>query len=254
MNKIFKMDLHRMLHSKSFYVTIVFLIAMAVGQLIGGMNTTLDGLMGAVSAADGGADFMSSAMGAGVIYILLSIILAIFVCGDYSGGFAKSIFSVHADPKEYIGGKLLSMGVTSAFMLVLYTVICAIALPLFGHAVALTGGIFGLLVFLIEKWLLSIALCAVILLVALFTRNMAWSILAGFLVSTGGLTMGAAMLAEMLHMPWIETAFSFTISSTARLCSMTFEPVMFIRILLTCIGWVAAACAASALTIRKKDI
>lgn len=63
-------------------------------------------------------------MGAGVIYILISIIIAIFVCGDYAGGFAKNLFAVHADPKEYVGGKMLAMAVVSALMLVLYGYCC----------------------------------------------------------------------------------------------------------------------------------
>ena len=254
MNKIFKMDMHRMLHSVSFYICIAFLIAMAFGQLIGGMSTTLDGMLGAAAMGDGGADFMSSAMGGGVIYILLSVLLSIFVCGDYSGGFAKNIFTVHADPADYIGGKLLSMGGVSAFMLVFYTVLSTVSLPLFGYSLTLTGGILGLAVFLLEKWLLSLALCSVILLVALFTRNMAWSVIAGFLVATGGLTMGASMLAEMLHMPWIETAFSFTISGTAQLCSMVFSPAALIHIVLTGAAWTVVSWIASTCVIRNKDI
>ena len=254
MNKIFKMDLHRMLHSVSFYVAIIFLIAMAVGQILGGMSTTLDGLMGAVKTGDAGADFMTTAMGAGVIYILLSIILSIFVCGDYSNGFAKNIFAVHADPKDYVCGKMLSMGVVSAFLLVLYTVISVIALPMLGCSVTLSGGIFGLIVFLVEKWLVSLALCAVVLFVALFTRNMAWSMFAGFVIATGGLSMGASLFAQMVHMEWIESIFSVLISSASKACTMSFSPLVFLRVLIISAVWIALTYIASTRTLKKKDI
>lgn len=147
MNNIFKMDMHRLLHSKVLYVSIAFLLAMAIGQIMGGMSTTMDSLMGVAATGDAGTDFMSSAMGAGVIYILISIIIAIFVCGDYAGGFAKNLFAVHADPKDYVGGKMLSMAVVSAFMLALYTIVCLIALPILGYGVSLSGAFWGWLYF-----------------------------------------------------------------------------------------------------------
>lgn len=254
MNKIFKMDLHRLLHSKVFYVSIVFLIVMAVGQILGGMSTTLDGLMGAAGIGDAGEDFMAAAMGAGVIYILLSIVIAIFVCGDYSSGYAKNIFAVHSDPKDYIGGKMMSMAATSGFMLVLYTVVCIIALAVLGYDVTLTGGILGLIVFIIEKWLVSCALTSAVLLVSFFTRNMAWTMLAGFLIATGGLTMGISLFAQAFGLGWIETIFSVLISGAAKLCTMTFDPIVFLRVILTCAVWVGVTCTVSRGVIKKRDI
>lgn len=61
-------------------------------------------MMGAAGTGDAGEDFMATAMGAGIIHILLNIVIAVFVCGDYSSGYAKNIFAVHSDPKDYIGG------------------------------------------------------------------------------------------------------------------------------------------------------
>lgn len=122
-------------------------------------------------------------------------IVAIFVCGDYAGGFAKNIFVVHADPKDYVGGKMLSMAVISGLMLALYTIICLIALPILGYDVALSGGVLGVVVFLFEKWRVGCALSAVVLLVSFFTRNMAWTMFVEFLIATGGLTMGISLFA-----------------------------------------------------------
>lgn len=254
MNKIFRMDLHRLLHSRVFYVSIAFLIAMAVGQVMGGMSTTFDGLMGVATTGNPEEDFMSSAMGAGVIYILLSIIIALFVCGDYSGGYAKNIFAVHSNPKDYIGGKMMSMAMASGFLLVLYTIVSMLTLAISGYAVTLTGGILGLIFFLIEKWLVSCALAAVVLLVAFFTRNIAWSLTAGFLIATGGLTMGVALFAEAFNLGWIEDVFSVTVSGAAKICTMTFDPIIFLRVLLTSAVWGGAACFLGRKVLLTKDI
>lgn len=254
MNNIFKMDMHRLLHSKVLYVSIAFLLAMAIGQIIGGMSTTMDSLMGVAVTGDAGTDFMSSAMGAGVIYILISIIIAIFVCGDYAGGFAKNLFAVHADPKDYVGGKMLSMAVVSAFMLALYTIICLIAPPILGYGVSLSSGVLGLVVFLLEKWMVGCALSAVVLLVSFFTRNMAWTMFVGFLIATGGLTMGISLFAQAFGMEWIETVFSVLISGAAKLCSMQFDSIILLRVLITCGAWTIAAYVCGKKVLLKKDI
>lgn len=254
MNNIFKMDMHRLLHSKVFYVSIAFLLAMAVGQIMGGMSTTMDALMGVALTGDAGTDFMSSVMGAGVIYILISIIIAIFVCGDYAGGFAKNLFAVHADPKEYVGGKMLSMAVVSALMLVLYAIICLIALPVLGYDVVLSGGVLGLIVFLLEKWMVGCAMSAVVLLVSFFTRNMAWTMFVGFLIATGGLTMGISLFAQAFGLEWIETVFSVLISGAAKLCSMQFDSIILLRVLVTCGVWTVAAYMCGKQVLLKKDI
>ena len=259
MNKIFKMDIHRQLRSPVLYVSIIFITIMAVAVVMSGMSTSIDGLLGVVGSsggmgADEGADFMASAMGVGVIFILISIVLTLFVCKDYSGGFAKNIFTTHSNPWNYIGGKMMSMAVLSGFLLVLYTIESIVSLVIFGGSLALTGGILGLIVFLIEKWLLSLALSAVILLVVLFTRNIALGVLAGFLIATGGLSMGAALFGQMLGIGWLSTIFSVTISGTSQLCTLSFDPLTFIRVLITSVAWIGIGCFLSRRVLLKKDI
>lgn len=235
---IFRMDIHRLLHSPVFYVSIGFITIMALALVMSGMSTTLDSLLGAAGAAsslgaDEGAAFMTSALGTGVIFILVSIILTLFVCKDYSGGFAKNIFTVHANPVEYITGKLMLVAAVSGFLMILYVLESVLSLAILGGGVVLSGGIGGLLTYLLEKWILSIALCSVILLVSLFTRNIAWGVIAGFLISTGGLSMGAVLFGQMLGINGISTITSFTISGASHLASLTFDPMTFLQITLS---------------------
>lgn len=254
MIKIFKMDMHRLLHSKVFYVSIAFITVMAFSMVISGMSTSLEGLMGVTGASMTGDDFMNASMGTGVIFILLSIILSIFVCGDYSGGYAKNIFSSHSNPWDYIGGKMLSMAAASGFLIALYTIEAILSLAILGNGVVLTGGVIGLVFFILQKWLLSCALCAVVLLVALFTRNLAWSMTAGFLIATGGLTMGIALFAGAFGLDWMVNVFSVTISGSSQICTLTFNGLTFIRVLLASVGWTVAASTLSRKVLLTKDI
>jgi len=275
MLNIFKMDMHRLKHSKIFYVAIIFITIMAVALVMSGMSTTMEGLLGVVdpnaaapsfvipegsgmaaaeSAGAGGDAFMTGMMGAGVVFILLSIILSVFVCGDYSGGFANNIFTAHSNPWDYIGGKMLSMATVSGFLLILYTVESMISLSFFGYGVALSGGVIGLIFFLIEKWLLSCALSAVILLVNVFTRNVAWGIVAGFLIATGGLTMGISLLAGFFNLDWLISVFSVTISGSSQICTLAFDGLILLRVVLASVAWIFVGCFTSRKVLKTKDI
>lgn len=250
MNKIFKMDLHRVLHSVSFYVSIIFVTIMAFAVVKSGMSENLEGLLG----VGGSDDFMLATMGGGVISILVSIILSLFVCGDYSGGFAKNIFTVHANPWEYIGGKMLSMEAISAFLLALYVTECFMALSIFGAGVTLSGGVLGLVAFLFEKLLLAAALNSIVLLVVVFTRNIAWGIFAGFLIATGGFAMGISLLADFLGWNWLVNIFSITISGASALCTLIFSPVILLRVLFASVAWIVLGCIVSNRVLKTKDV
>ncbi len=254
MIRIFKMDMHRLTHSPVFYVALAFITIMAVALPMSGMSNSLDGLLGVSRGAVTGDDFMTAAMGAGVINILLSIILSLFVCGDYSGGFAKNLFTTHADPKNYIGGKMLSMAAAGSILLLIYTLEAVISLLIFNGEVTMSGNIFGLIMFLVEKCLLSCALSAVVLLILVFTRNTAWGITAGFLIATGGLAMGVSLLGEWLNWGWLVNIFSVTISGAAALCTLSFSLLAFLRVLCASAAWIAIGCAASKRIIKSKDI
>ena len=129
-------------------------------------------------------NFMSAASGLGLIYTLMSIMLSFFVCDDFSSGFAKNIFTVHANRFDYIVSKILSMMVASGVLMLLSLIesigFCLIS----GIAI---GNIGGIIVFWVEKWLLSAAFAAAILFVSLLVRNKGLGFLFACLFGTGGL-------------------------------------------------------------------
>lgn len=255
MNKVFKMNMYRLTHTTVFYVAIVFITIMAFALPYSGMTDNLEGLLGVVGSTTTGDDFMNSTMGAGVINILLGITLSIFVCSDYSGGFSKNIFTVHSNPKDYIGGKLMSMAVFSALMLVLYTLESIISLTIFTGGVLMMGSILGVIFFILQKWFLSIALCSLVLLVTLFTRSTAWGIVSGFLIATGGLAMGVAIFAEAFGLHWLNNAIHlFTISGASASCTLSFDGWTFLRVFIIACVWIGVSVIFGIRLIEKKDI
>ena len=253
MLNIFKMDLRRLLHSKVFYVAIAFFAVMAIAMVQTGMGTSVSALLGVVDGGMG-EDFMNASMGTGVIFVFLGIILTRFICGDYAGGFAKNIFTSHADTKDYIGGRMLSMGLTSAFMLIFYTVLSLVVLSISGYGVVLPGGVGGLLAFLIQKWVVSLAFIALIMLVNLFTRNTAAGIIAGFLVATGGLSMGFVLFAQMINMDSLGRISDFLISGVSQMATLTFSASTFFQIVAVSAVWLVACYLGGRKVLKTKDV
>lgn len=252
MLNILKMDIHRILHSKVFYVSLAFLTLMAVTMPLSGMSTTLPAMLGISDAASGEA-FMSASTGTGVISILIGIVLTLFICGDYSGGFSKNLFSFHADTKDYVFGKMASMLILSALLLVVYTIESVIVLAVMGYGVVLEGGVIGLLLFLVQKWIVSGAFIALIMLICLTTRNTAVGVIAGFLVATGGLTMGLVLFGDMLGIDIFQTISTFTISGASGLATLSFDALTFVQILLVSAVWMVACIFLSRTTLKTKD-
>lgn len=208
----------------------------------------------AASGGEAGDEFMGAMMGTGIIFILLGVILSIFVNGDYSGDFANSIFTTHARPKDYIGGKLMSMAATSAIMLVVYLLESVVSLMIFTGSVTMAGTVFGLITFMAEKWLLSIAFSSMVLLVMVATRKAAWGILASFLISTGGLVMSLKMLTNLFGLTALDPVFSVTISGASALCTLDFVPMTLLRVALASGAWFAVSYILSTRLLAKKDV
>ncbi len=254
MNKVLKMDLYRLVHSIVFYVCLGFITMMAVAMVMSASNTTLDTLMGVSKNVDPGDAFMASMTGTGVINILLGITLALFVSGDFTSGFIKNILTVHSSFKDYFLDKLASFGTLSLFMMLFYTIESILALMIFGNGVAFSGGIFGFVVFLLEKWIISLAFCSVILLIVLWTRKAAWGIIAGFIIATGGLSMMIPGLANMFHWDWLNAVYAITLSGASSSIDVSFNALNLIHIIFVGLGYFGLTSILALRMMKTKDI
>lgn len=112
----------------------------------------------------------------------------------------------------------------------------------------------GLAAFLIEKWMLSCGICSLILTVLVFTRNIAWGIFGGFVVATGGLSMGLIGLASMFHMNWLNSVYHMTLSGAGSLCTTVFNVGTLIRCFIVFLLWFGVTMLASIKILSMKDI
>lgn len=256
MKNILKMDIKRIFYSKSFYISIIIMSIMAFSVAYSQMSTTLEGVLGIASGVNAGDDFMTTMTGTGLLNILLSIILSIFICGDYSSGMAKNIFSFHSNKLDYILGRTASMSIVSAIFIFIYMIESVIALYLFSPGFTFTASILGMITFFVEKWLSSCALISIITLVCCYTRHTAWGIFAGFLVATGGLTMGLMVISNILSIPTslMSTIISFTVSGSSKLVTLNFSIMELLKVGLVSMIWFGICSFMTHKILLRKDI
>lgn len=252
MLNVFKMDMWRLLRSKALYICLVSMNLVTGSMIIFDVVPDFASLMGISS--DGNADMMGTMMGIGLAFLIIGILSTLHICSDFSSGFAKNIFTRHANPMRYFGGKLLSLTVTGAVMLIIFTLFSALLLAIFGSGAALPGGIGGLLVFLIEKVIMLFAFNALVLLACLMTRKPVVGIAVTSVAAMGVLPMLLSIAGEALDMSIISDIGKHTISGLSGQANLTFSGSVFATIFIGGLLWTGLCAVLGNRAIRLKDI
>jgi ABC-type transport system involved in multi-copper enzyme maturation permease subunit len=253
MLNLLKMDLRRLLRGKLLYILIGVLTSIVLSTvLMSESSANLTALLGGVPSGNAEMEFMSASMGAGAIYGLLGLIAMLFICNDYSSGFAKNIFSVHTNKRDYFISKLLTMMVASAIMLLVFVAETVIVGLIVGRSMSVDSPL-GLIAFLFQKWLMSGAFASIYIFISVLTRNKAIGSVAAFLIGTGGLVMGLHLFFGMVGIDGSIITDS-TIHGASSLFTANFNILTTLRIILTGAVWTILYGWLSVKVLRAKDV
>lgn len=252
MLNLFKMDIHQLFHRKTIYVMIVALSAMTLSMLFLSDPSTMTiqnilGVMNGISMNN----FMSAGSGLGLAYTLMCILLSFFVCDDFSCGFAKNIFTVHANKRDYIVSKIVSMMIVTG-ILMLISLIESVAYASI-NGISLVS-ITGIIMFWFSKWIISAAFAAAILFISILFRNKGLGFLFACLLGTGGLVMGIVWAFEALHFPYVSQVLSWTMYGASTIPTMNTSIMDIVHILVATIIWSVFYGLLCANLLRKKDV
>lgn len=253
MLNVFKMDMRRIFHSKMFYVCLFSMVLVTGSMIIFGVVPDFPSILGASSGGTEDA-MMGNMMGIGMAFMVISIFYALFICQEFTSGFAKNIFARHANPIRYIGGKLLSLTASGSIMVLMFLLISMILMVLAGGGISLPGGIAGLLALILGKILSVATLASLILFTCLFSRKSAVGIIAGVVVAMGALPMVLSLVGGIVGLPWIEDIMKYTISGLSGLSTLTFSGVTFVIVIIGNFIWTAVFAALGSQAVKLKDI
>jgi hypothetical protein len=179
-----KLDFYRLFHTPAFYIMLaIAAIIPAMVLTMGGQNPDggaptmiIDNAWQLVETLPGGvsgsiSDFSSFA-NINMVFIFAGLLMAIFVAHDYSSGFVKNIFTVHAKKMDYVLSKSVAGIFGGAGMIITYVFGTVIAGLITGKAFDVN--VSGLILCLLSKIFLMGVFCSLFLAVSVFFRNRLW--------------------------------------------------------------------------------
>lgn len=253
MLNIFKMDMRRILHSKMFYICLFSMLLVTGSMIIFGVVPSFDAIMG-VSTGGSEDAMMGNMMGIGMAFMVISIFYSLYICQEFTSGFAKNIFARHANPIRYIAGKMLSLSASGTIMLITFLLISMILMAVTGGGIVLPGGVIGLIALVVGKIFSVMTLASLIIFTCLFARKSVVGILVGIVVAMGAIPMVLSLVGSFLGLPWIADIMKYTISGLSSLPMLTFSTVTFATIIVGNFIWTAVFVVLGRRAIKLKDI
>lgn len=211
-----RLDLYRLIHTPALYIMLAIsamipaMILSMSGEGSGSsapaaayMNTwqVVESLGG--SAAGANPLDMGSYGNINMVYIFAGLLMAIFIAHDYSSGFVKNIFAVHARKRDYAISKLFIGTIGGWGMLATYILGSCISGVLMG--LSFDVDLAGLALCIFSKALLMFAFCGLFACIAVLFRHNLWVTIV-FTFLFGMMLYPAASIANLASTPAIALA------------------------------------------------
>lgn len=211
-----RLDFYRLFHTPLFYImaAISAIIPAMVLTMVSANEhgaQTFDNTWQVVEMVQGGnagMDLMSMALlcNINMVFIFTAILVSIFVSHDYSSGFIKNIFTVHAKKVDYAVSKSVVGAFSGACMVLAYVAGACIAGLIAGKSFALgDGGVVGLVMCILSKAALMGVFVPLYVAVAVFFKQRLWLTLLGAF-AVGILFYPVAMMSAPLDSTFVNLA------------------------------------------------
>lgn len=250
---LLRMDLHRMLHGKAFWVMVgvtIFIPIMMLTQM-----SDVHNLAAFIGDGGGTTGFSFGAgMSLSILIVLTGMLLCIYIGKEYTSGQIKNIITSHANKCDYIFAKtIIAFLWTSVF-----TAVYLVALFVLGTVMGVPAGIAsfpGLILFILEKLLLSIPMSVLMIAINLiFREKYGLSILFTCIAGTGVIVMSLKMGLQMLGLEALSGILNFTITGAAAFASLTPAVSSILVILAVTVVWTLLCTLLSDGLMNKRDV
>lgn len=208
MFNLIKMDTHRLVHSTSTWITLLFTVVLAVFSVV---MTNVDIQMAKEDPSSLAVkpteeiqlgiyvdanpewvtgnieigDIISTEMKSGVLAIIVVVFAAIFSNAEQKNGYIKNIAGQFPRRGNLIISKFAAIAIQIFWMMIVFSLITVITgFALWGSRFYL-GSFMPILKFLGTQYLLHLGFAALIMFFSIFTRSTAFSMTAGILICTG---------------------------------------------------------------------
>lgn len=250
---LFRMDLHRMIHGKAFWVMACIAVFIPV-MMLTQMSDVKDIMTFVGSNGKNAAGAFGAGMNLSVLTILTGILLCITIGREYTSGYIKNIITSHANKCDYIISKTMIAIIWNIVFVIIYLITLFVLGAVMGLPTGITS-VLGLVLYVIEKLLLSIPMSILMIAINLiFRRSYGWSIMFVCIAGTGMFTMSLQMILQMIGLGAVSNIFNFTITGAAAYATTTPSLISFIIIILVSVIWTLICTLLGNLLMNKRDV
>lgn len=277
MFRLIKMDLHRLVHSTSTWVTMAFVVMLAV-FCVCMTNSDIENMknkpqpveteergIGIYVSADPewatgkmeAGSIISTEMRSGLLALLCVIFTALFCNAEQKNGFIKNIAGQFPKRGQLVASRFVVIAVHVLVMVLVFSA-CTVAtgLLLWGSRMYM-GSVASLFAFLGTQYLLHLGFVALIMFFSILTRSTAFSMTAGILVCTGLLVPIYSIINNVVN--GVRPGWSFDINQymlDGNITMIGLDAVsdVLLRGAVVGLAFAAAAVICSMLVIKKRDI
>ena len=280
MFNLIKMDMHRLIHSVSTWVLIIFSVLTAIFSIAmtnmdiqaskeepapiieDASSEELVGIYvtGNPEWANGSIELgevICMEIQSGLTAILCVIFAALFTCADYKNGFIKNIAGQYPRRGKLILSKFLAIAVQVFLLLFVFVAVTAAASFIFwGEKVYLASSL-SLLKVLGVQYLLHLGVAAFIMLLSILTRSTAFSSTAGIVLCSGltaYLYSGINQIVSTIKPSWDFNMNNYVLESNMKMIGLDTVPTTLLQGAVVGIIFIIASIAFAMLTIQKRDI
>ncbi len=270
MFNLLRMDLYRIKRSQSVYVCFAILLSLTVLAcwLVWLMETPQGrqsavrlGMFSLEDLAEMNVEvdilqnmdilgmFRNIGMDGGLYCSTLGIVIALFVCMDFQGGFMKNIITSHQNRWHYVVSKLLTAGILNFLLIVLLFAFCLLMNLLF-HMVPLTDWN-NILFYMAWAWVISTAFASLVIAICIITRSVTMGILGAILFGSGIIVTLLSYVTSLFHLgQWTKYTLYYNMTYGPSSYSGTGDLQIFV------IGFVFMALytAIASFCLTKQDI
>lgn len=268
MLNLFRMDLRRMFESRMFYIS-SFILAAGIVLTVCMLHIVTDPdareagkKAGMVFTSEDEEDIneilslsktealCSTIYSGGIFSLTLYIVAALFVCSDYSSGFAKNIFSVHGGRWHYFVSKLLCMAVVGLVRMAGTWIVFELCCRIVGLKFV-PGPVMDMSMFVGGFGLVGLAFCAQSILLCVLLRSEGAGIAAGIVIPSG---LAVVLLEQFLGIWGISVLDWSLYGCMEGVVSNLVNGTPVVRYLATAAVWFVLFTAAGMFVLKKKDI
>ncbi len=268
MFNMLRMDLRRLVKSRSFYVmlavtALLLLLVVVMAAHIASPETMTameeqgaevdesDRMLSEYLRSMPQLELMHEALGSGFLLVMTGIGMTLFVNGDFSSGFIKNICCIHPRRRDYVLSKIALAGIYSG-IITAFSVLLMLLFPLLLRMYPAPDSPLEILRYALWIWPPHWAFALMALALVLLTRSSTLGIILSLVAGSGLTALLLGTLGRLLHLPPFERCF---LAVTVKGIYTPETGITSIGLILACTAvWAVIYGVGGLLSMEKQDI